>query len=92
MKIYNDDHQLNKRIFNDMMKARKNFTTSLEFDVAEDFTNISLELGKKPAALIREFIIATVENRIKLTPPRRVDDKFYNDFENHNNCKSKEPR
>ncbi len=60
-----------------MVKGRKNFTTSIEFDVAKDFNKIATGLGKKPAALMRDFIIAAVEDRIKITPSKNTNTKFH---------------
>lgn len=45
-----------------------NFNTRVDFKIAEDFKKIALKLGKKSPDLIRELIIATVENRVKITP------------------------
>ncbi len=58
-----------------MERGKKSFTTSIERGVAEEFDKISLSLKKKPAVLIREFIIAIVEDRIRIIP--KPDDKKY---------------
>ena len=55
------------------MKPIKNvkthsFTTGIKSEIANDFKNISAELGKNPSQLLREFIVATVENRVKISP------------------------
>jgi len=51
-----------------MRPISESFTSRVKPEIAESFRKISSELDKKPAHLIRELIIATVENRIKITP------------------------
>lgn len=60
-----------------MENVRKTFSSSVDIEIAKDFKNISLELGQKPAQLIREFIIGIVEDRVKITPPKKTDNKFH---------------
>lgn len=59
-----------------MNSGRRNFTTTVEQQIAEDFNKIALNLKKRPAALIRELVIAVVENRIKIIS-KNTDTEFH---------------
>ena len=49
------------------MKPIHIFSSGVERETAEKFKDIANGLKKKPAHLIREFIIAAVDNRVKIT-------------------------
>lgn len=51
-------------------------TNRVNEEIFEQFKKKAFDMDKKPQELIRELISATVENRIKLIPPKAYED-FY---------------
>lgn len=50
------------------MKPSHTFSSSIDFEIAKSFKQMANNLKRKPAHLIREFIEAAVENRVKIIP------------------------
>jgi len=62
-----------------MRLVSESFTSRVKPEIAEDFRKMASELDKKPAHLIREFIIAAVDNRMKITP-KNIEGKTHNNL------------
>jgi len=63
-----------------MENGRKTLSTSVDIKTARSFNDIAASFEKKPAALIREFIVGIVENRVKITPSENTGTKIRSDL------------
>ena len=64
-----------------MRSISRSFTSIVKPEIAEKFRNMAMKLDKRPAQLIREFIIAAVEKRMKISP-KKVDTEVHNNIYN----------
>jgi len=61
-----------------MKNRKKCFNTNVDSETGEKFKKIADGLDKNPSQFLREFIMAAVEDRVKITPKiTEVHNKIY---------------